>query len=202
MPSSPKIKKETMLSTALRIVVEQGYQTVNIKTLAAKLGCSTAPISWQFGGMEGFRQQLYEYACKYAESKYYCGSGGALASFEQNGFGTVDMALNEPNLFRFMYLSDKIEGVWDGIFDVPGGAYGQQACRALAASLGLTERQAADFMVSMMLYAQGIAVTLVCGKMKVDKDRVYAMIHKTGMTYLMGLGLTEERLAAVFGNRN
>lgn len=198
MPSAPKIQKDTMLSVALQMVVDEGYQSVTIKTLAAKLGCSTAPISWQFGGMEGFRQELYDYACHYAEKKYYYNNGSQLATFEQNGFGTVDMALYEPNLFRFLYLSEKIVGVWDGIFEVPGGAYGKQACQGLAQALGLTEKQAADFMVAMMLYAQGIAVTLVCGNMHPDKQRVYAMIHQTGMVYLKGLGITSEQLAKMF----
>ena len=44
MPSSPKIKKEDMLQAALDIVVEEGYAALNIKAVAKKLGCSTAPI--------------------------------------------------------------------------------------------------------------------------------------------------------------
>lgn len=48
MPSSPKIKKEDMLKTALDIVMESGYSALNIKEVAKRLGCSTAPISWQF----------------------------------------------------------------------------------------------------------------------------------------------------------
>ena len=57
MPSSPKIKKEDMLKTALDIVMESGYSALNIKEVAKRLGCSTAPISWQFGGMDGLRTE-------------------------------------------------------------------------------------------------------------------------------------------------
>ena len=49
MPSSPKIKKEDMLQAALKIVAKNGYAALNIIAVAKELGCSTAPISWQFG---------------------------------------------------------------------------------------------------------------------------------------------------------
>ncbi len=47
--------EEDILQTALEIVTQDGYAALNIKAVAKKLGCSTAPISWQFGGMEGLR---------------------------------------------------------------------------------------------------------------------------------------------------
>ncbi|CDF07624.1 putative uncharacterized protein [Firmicutes bacterium CAG:95] len=53
MPSSPRIKKEDMLQAALELVSRDGYAALNIKAVARELGCSTAPISWQFGGMDG-----------------------------------------------------------------------------------------------------------------------------------------------------
>ena len=55
MPSSPKIKKEDMLQAALELVSRDGYAALNIKAVARELGCSTAPISWQFGGMDCVR---------------------------------------------------------------------------------------------------------------------------------------------------
>ena len=52
MPSSPKILKESMIQAALELLIEKGNAGVTIKTVAARLGCSTQPISRQFGGME------------------------------------------------------------------------------------------------------------------------------------------------------
>ena len=57
MPSSPRIKKEDMLQAALELVSRDGYAALNIKAVARELGCSTAPISWQFGGMDGLRRR-------------------------------------------------------------------------------------------------------------------------------------------------
>ena len=52
MPSSPKVQKETILETALAMLLRDGYASINIKTVAKELGCSTQPISRQFGSAE------------------------------------------------------------------------------------------------------------------------------------------------------
>ena len=41
------------------------------------------------------------------EDKYYSQNENELATFEQRGKGTIDLALENPNLFRFLYISGK-----------------------------------------------------------------------------------------------
>ncbi len=78
MPSSPKIPKETILKHALEMLIQDGYSSINIKTLAKKIGCSTQPISWHFGNMENFRSALTEYALHYANEKMLSASEGSI----------------------------------------------------------------------------------------------------------------------------
>lgn len=52
MPSSPKIPKETILKHALEMLIQDGYSSINIKTLAKKIGCSTLTdfmAFWEYG---------------------------------------------------------------------------------------------------------------------------------------------------------
>ena len=58
-----------ILDTALQLIISEGYKAVTIKRLAKELGCSTQPISWQFGGMDEFRLALADYAMEYAQQK-------------------------------------------------------------------------------------------------------------------------------------
>ena len=43
MPSSPKIPRETILKHALDMLIQDGYPSINIKSLAQRIGCSTQP---------------------------------------------------------------------------------------------------------------------------------------------------------------
>ena len=187
MPSSPKVKKEDMLRTALDIVMESGYAALNIKTVAKELGCSTAPISWQFGGMDGLRTALIPFAEQYVEAEYYHSKDDdELSAFEQRGRGTIELAFDRPKLFQFLYMGDRSQLLSTGFQLKPerdAGIY-----KPLADRIGITVGQAMDFSMTMIIYTQGIGSLIASGIVKDTKENMFQMIHNTGITYLKGLG--------------
>lgn len=44
MPPKPKITKDMILSAVLELTQETGFETVNARSIAKKLQCSTRPI--------------------------------------------------------------------------------------------------------------------------------------------------------------
>ena len=194
MPSSPKIKKEDMLQAALDIVVEEGYAALNIKAVAKKLGCSTAPISWQFGGMDGLREELIPFAEQYMENTYYSLNENELATFEQRGKGTIDLALDQPNLFRFLYMGDRNQLLSTGFAIQTETGNGNHEFMKMAQELGITSEQAVDFAMTMMVYTQGMATLIASGIVRDTKENMYRMLHNTGMTYLKGLGVKQDTI--------
>ena len=100
------ISKEVILEAALKMLIRDGYSSVNVKTLASEIGCSTQPIVWHFENMEGLRIALAEYAMVYAAMKSASSFNSEVESVEFLGRAYVKMALKEPNLFRFLYLGE------------------------------------------------------------------------------------------------
>lgn len=194
MPSSPKIKKEDMLQAALDIVVEEGYAALNIKAVAKKLGCSTAPISWQFGGMDGLREELIPFAEQYMENTYYSLNENEFATFEQRGKGTIDLALDQPNLFRFLYMGDRNQLLSTGFAIQTETGNGNHEFMKMSQELGITSEQAVDFAMTMMVYTQGMATLIASGIVRDTKENMYRMLHNTGMTYLKGLGVKQDTI--------
>lgn len=194
MPSSPKIKKESMVQAALEIMLKDSYASVNIKAVAGRLGCSTRPISWQFGSMDGLRQALIPAAQKYAAEKYPAPDGNTIQTLEQSGWGIIDMALDEPNLFRFLYMGESGRRVNSGLSMAPDSGTGQEAMRQLAADLGITQEEAEKFKSTMVLYTYGVAAMVASGIVQEAKENVYQMVRQTGLTFLKGLGVSEEVL--------
>ena len=152
MPSSPRIKREDMLQAALEIVIESGYAALNIKAVAGRLGCSTAPISWQFGGMDGLREELIPFAEQYVERTYYSVDNNEVATFEQRGKGTVDLALEKPNLFRFLYMGDRKQLLSTGFEIQNENQDGNSEFSKMAEVLGIPLEQVLDFAMTMMVY--------------------------------------------------
>ena len=199
MPSSPKIKKEDMLQAALEIIIQDGYAALNIKAVAKKLECSTAPISWQFGGMDGLRQELIPFAELYVEDTYYSLNENEFATFEQRGKGTIDLALEKPYLFRFLYMGERRPHLITGFELQPDDSDGINVYKKIADMLEITVKQAMDFAMTMIVYTQGIGTLIASGIVKDTKENIYRMLHNTGMTYLKGLGVRENILQSLSG---
>ena len=195
MPSSPKIKKEDMLQAALKLVAKNGYAALNIKAVAKELGCSTAPISWQFGGMDGLREELISYVEQYVENMYYSQSNNEFTTFEQRGKGTIDLALENPNLFHFLYTGQRSQLLSTGFEFQTNDQDTFNMFQKMAEMLGITPKQVMDFAMTMMVYTQGIGTLIASGIVKDTKENMYCMLHNTGMTYLKGLGVKESALS-------
>ena len=195
MPSSPKIKKEDMLQAALKLVAKNGYAALNIKAVAKELGCSTAPISWQFGGMDGLREELIPFVERYVEDTYYSRCENEFTTFEQRGKGTIDLALENPNLFHFLYTGQRSQLLSIGFEFQTNDQDTFNMFQKMAEMLGITPKQVMDFAMTMMVYTQGIGTLIASGIVKDTKENMYRMLHNTGMIYLKGLGVKESALS-------
>lgn len=183
-----------MLQAALELVARDGYAALNIKAVARELGCSTAPISWQFGGMDGLREELIPFAEQYVEYKYYSRNENEVVAFEQRGRGTIDLALENPNLFRFLYTGERSQILSTGFQLQTNNPDTDNMYQKMAELLEITLNQVVDFATTMMVYTQGIGTLIASGIVKDTKENMYRMLHNTGLTYLKGLGVKDHIL--------
>lgn len=187
MPSSPKIPKETILQHALEMLIQNGYASINIKALAKRIGCSTQPISWHFGNMENFRNALTEYALDYANEKMLSASEG-MSAFSNVGIGYIDIAYDEPNLFRYLYMSGE-SGYHAGGFDIFTTADANSAMiEQIAKQLGISADKVNDFFRNTIIYTHGLACFVVSGLIKATKEELYAMVNQGAYGFMLQAG--------------
>lgn len=187
MPSSPKIPKETILQHALEMLIQNGYASINIKALAKRIGCSTQPISWHFGNMENFRNALTEYALDYANRKMLSASEG-MSAFSNVGIGYIDIAFEEPNLFRYLYMSGE-SGYHAGGFDIFTTADANSAMiEQIAKQLGISADKVNDFFRNTIIYTHGLACFVVSGLIKATKEELYAMVNQGAYGFMLQAG--------------
>lgn len=187
MPSSPKIPKETILQHALEMLIQNGYASINIKALAKRIGCSTQPISWHFGNMENFRNALTEYALDYANKKMLSASEG-MSAFSNVGIGYIDIAFDEPNLFRYLYMSGE-SGYHAGGFDIFTTADANSAMiEQIAKQLGISADKVNDFFRNTIIYTHGLACFVVSGLIKATKEELYAMVNQGAYGFMLQAG--------------
>ena len=102
MPAKKQVTKEMILGAALRVLMEGGTEAVNVKSLAAELGCSTQPIYLSFDNMDALRKELIPTAVnKFVElMQKECGS----TRVHLYGIEYICLARQQPELFRFLFM--------------------------------------------------------------------------------------------------
>ena len=192
MARKTTITKDMILGSALTMVIRDGYQSVNVKTLAAEIGCSTQPIVWHFENMEGFRTELYGYAREYAGRSIRQASDPS-GIFEAMGRSYIRMAVREPNLFKFLYLGQTPVSKPYSLKDLTTGKQQkmmirgiaeqtglteEQAARGIAEQTGLTEEQAARCIKDTVIYSHGLATMVATGVFKASEKSLMAMVMR------------------------
>lgn len=189
MPSSPKIPKELILENALTMLIREGYAALNIKALAKEIGCSTQPISWHFGNMDGLREALAQEALRYTNQKLTPQSENFIEAFLQIGFAYVNMAFDEPNLFRFIYMGESKQycrGGFNSILTDKGNA---ALIEGLSQYLHADKNEVGKFVQRMVVYTHGIASLIAVGVLQGTKEEVYKMISEMGIDLLSKLNV-------------
>lgn len=198
MPSSPKIPKDTILETALQMLIRDGYTSINIKTLAQELGCSTQPISRHFGSMDGLRKELRAEAFRYAGQKLMVKGRNAVESLEKVGEAYIDLALDEPNLAKFITM-EAMEYPKEGKFLTILNRE-QNACivEEIAGEMGIGIEDAEDFLQAVVVYTHGLAMLKVSGALNEDKETLHRKVRDSGLRHMIALGVSPEKAYGFF----
>ena len=188
MPRKPRITKEIVLDHALRMLVRDGYASLSITAIAQDIGCSTQPLSWHFGTMENLRRELAGHALAYADAKMRPSSNDGFAAFAEVGAAYLDIAFDEPNLFRFLYLDGSSGYCVGGLEALVGTADNAALAARLAVDLGLSEDSAAGYMRSAIVFTHGVAALVASGVMEATRDEARAMVDEAGYAFLAQAG--------------
>lgn len=188
MPSSPKIPKQKILETALLLLIRDGYASLNIKTLAKELECSTQPISWHFGNMEGLRKELADYALSYTNKKMQPHTDNAFEAFTEIGNAYANIAFEEPNLFRFLFLDGSSGYCIGGMETICGFSDNNDLIENISKLFNIAIKNAAEYVGNCTIYSHGILALVVSGVINSDKNQVLQMINNAGYAFLLKAG--------------
>jgi len=105
MPPKAKYSKQEILEKAVEIIVEQGYEKLTARELAAALGTSAKPIFTAFENMEDVKKGCFDFAFDKYHS--YFANGLGESPFKNIGKIYVKFAQNEPQLYKLIFLQSQ-----------------------------------------------------------------------------------------------
>ncbi len=200
MGSIARIPKDQILDAALKMLIRDGYDSINIKTLAKELGCSTQPISWHFGSMPNLRKELTEAAFQYADKKMIPPPDDVVAidRFREMGNRYIDLAYDEPNLARFLTEAHEGHTFAEQFIEILDRSMDETMSRQIADVLSVSVDQAEHLIQTLMLYVQGLVTMILSDRAQLEsKEVAYEMIQRVGRNYMIGIGADMERADAL-----
>lgn len=184
MGRKTQITKDLILETALQMLIREGYNSINVKTLAAEIGCSTQPIVWHFENMTGFRRAFFEYCIEYAKRQFTVWNGSLDDLLAETARGYITIACNMPHLFRFVFVDNKDECKNSDVVQKLQLDNTKKIIRLLCAEKGLTEPQAASFLMNYEFYIHGIASYTASGFVNYPEEEIIGMANRARDAFL------------------
>ena len=169
MPRKTVIHKEDIINAAVEIVRADGYENLNARAIARRLGCSTQPLFSNFSNMEDLtgsviRRSLEIYndfvAREFTKPHDY-------PPYKTNGMAYIRFALEEKNLFKLLYMRDRTndpEPVEQSTF--------YDVLPLIMKATGLDREQASLFHFEIWAAVHGIAVMVASSYYNADMDLI------------------------------
>ena len=173
MPPRSKITREMIIDAAYEIVRDSGEGSLNARSIADRLGCSTQPVLYVFRTMDDIRECVYQKADEY-HSEYLMQTGENTSIWKNY----IRFSVRERNLFRFLFQSNAFSGRIQGLINderlLP-------VLEAMSAQMGMEVKDVKKFFAAIYYPVHGIASLLANNSMEYDEEEfetILSMIRR------------------------
>ncbi len=153
MPPKIKISRQDVIGAALALVREEGMDSLNARSLATRLGCSTQPIFSNFASMDDLQAEVISAANTLYESFLSADmQKGEYPPYKASGMAYIRFAKEEKQLFKLLFMRDRRGETI---------AEDREAIRSLLdiimKNLGISEDEACMLHMELWIFVHGIA---------------------------------------------
>ena len=169
MSRTASISKTSIIDAAIEIIRENGYEAVNARSVAGRLGCSTQPVFSNFRNMEDVMGEVLKATLNIYNSfvSDSVKSGTDEPIYKAHGRAYIMFAVEEKNLFRLLFMRDRTNDpapLEESTF--------HEVLPLIMNATGLNREQAAVFHFAMWAVVHGIAVMAATSYSELDMDFV------------------------------
>lgn len=196
MPPRAKITKEMVIDAAFEVTRSEGAENVNARTVSQKLGCSTQPVMYHFATIEELKRTVY------AKSDWFHTEYLMNVSPQENimlgiGLNYIRFAVEEPNLFRFLFQSGfAVENNLIEMIDSDGL---KPVISAMQEVMQLNMEQTKKVFLTIALFAHGYASIITNNGLEYDEKIVASHLKSAFRGAILAVQEEENEKATNYG---
>ncbi len=159
-----KITREMIVEAGFSLIRESGESALNVRNIAARLGCSTQPVMYWYKSMNELKADIIARANEFHTS--FLIKGGYDDVLVGIGMNYILFASQEKNLFRFLVMSDNTDN--GGIAELLAPDTAGVLLEPLERKYSITRDQARDVFEALFACFHGYAALLAYNAAKYD----------------------------------
>ena len=175
MPAVVELSKDRIVKVAVKMVNESGWDSINARSLAARLEVSTKPLYRIYENMDEIKEDIYkEISRQYDE--FLTSRIDSKKALLTLCIAYVEFALEYKNLFISLFLSNNLK--WKSIENVLDEKWNQGTIINLVNKHGYSFEEAKNLFMNMWLYANGLATLIATNDITMDDQEVLIRLVK------------------------
>lgn len=167
MPPKSKVTKEMIIEAALEIIREHGYEALNARTIAKRLGCSTQPVLYNFKTVDDIREAAYQKADAF-HTDFIMPKETDDNPMLALGLNYVRFGHVEKNLFRFLFQTNNFSGM--NVETLINSPYLSGVLEVMSKGLKCDVEEARKLFLTFFCAAHGLASLLANNSMEYDEE--------------------------------
>lgn len=184
MPPKSKITREMIIDAALYIARTEGYENVNARTVAKRLGCSTQPVMYHFATIEELKRAAYEKA-DLLHSEYLMNITNPEELMLCIGLNYIRFAVEEPMLFRFLFQSGYASE--NSLLEMIDSPELEPVIDAMRQAMQLSMESTKSVFLIISVFAHGYASIIANNSLEYDEKVVAGHLEKAYNGAMMSL---------------
>lgn len=187
MPPYAKITREMIVEAAFELTRNEGAESVNARSIAKKLGCSTQPVMYHFKTVEEIKDEVYRKADEF-HSQYISDIQGRYDDpMTEIGMLYIKFAVEERHLFRYLFQSDRLDR--NGLDWIIKSEEFAPVLEMISQAAGVDFSAARDIFATIFLTAHGFASMLANNSMEYDEEYVIKILE---IVFMGAIGTMKE----------
>lgn len=176
MPPKAKITKDMVIDASFEVACEIGAENINARAVSKRLNCSTQPVMYHFATIDDLKKAAYRKADDYHTE--YLMNIPAKQKDVMFGIGMnyIRFAVEEPNLFRFLFQSGFAVGK-----SLPEMINSEELTPVLSVmqeAMKMSLEQTKKVFVTLAMFVHGYASIIANNSLEYDEKTVAADLER------------------------
>ena len=169
MPPKTRVTAEMIVDAAVEVVRQSGFENINARTVSRQLHCSTQPVIYHFSTIENLKRAVYRKADR-LHSEYMMNTPLGQDPILGIGLNYVRFAVEEPQLFRFLFQSGYAEE--NNLLEMVDSEELVPVLAAMREGAGLNMQKTRNLFITVALFAHGYASIIANNHMEFDEKLI------------------------------